>query len=50
MGKEIQTKIKQIATTTNLLFALTEDGRLFTTNAKTRKKWISVKVPENYKI
>lgn len=45
-----ETKIIQIATTETLLFALTDDGHLYTTNAKSRKKWISVKVPNNYNL
>lgn len=45
---EKQTKIIQIATTATLLFALTDDGRLYTVNAKTRKRWISVEVPKTY--
>lgn len=43
-------KIIQIATTPTLLFTLTDDGKLYTTNAKSRKRWISVEVPKGYKL
>lgn len=48
--KTSETKIIQIATTSTLLFALTDDGQLYTTNAKSRNRWVSVQVPKGYKL